>query len=387
MKLVHYIIAASLILNVAIFIYAKPFASRTPVASSKQQVRKPDAQPAPAFNIKTIPPEQLMQKLTDMGFPPDLIRDIVETSLRQNKMPTRYIHDDPRYWRAYNYMFSATRYAEELAAQREINETIEKLFGADYKDPPNTEELRRRYGDMSDEKLRALKEINDKYHKQADAWREGVSKKGETTKENMNFWATMPRQEYEEISKILTPDELAEYNVRTSTASGILRRETNFFDVTEQEFRDMSAVYQKTFSSSNPNASSEFATQKERDGFVAAQYRQILGEERYADYLQAKNEAHEKLNLIVHRLDLPLSAARAVVSVQDDIRARAVAIDTDASLTNAERAARYDALAQEAQERITQTLGERGYNAYRENSQNWIQTLESGKPPPREIKN
>jgi len=152
--------------------------------------------------------------------------------------------------------------------------------------------------------------------------------------------------------------------------------------ITEQEFRDMFVVYQKLDFTGDPDRPYEYPTQAERDNYKETQLRQILGDDRYADSLQAKNPAYEKLNLITQRLDLPLSAAREVISVQTDLTQRAAAIDADATLTNDERAARYNALAREAQTRITQALGPRGYTAYRDNSQNWIQSLESGKPTP-----
>jgi len=141
-------------------------------------------------------------------------------------------------------------------------------------------------------------------------------------------------------------------------------------------------VWQKTTDRFDAtNIPPEFATQQERDDYRDAQYRQILGDERYAYYLQSRNPAYEALNNIALNNNRPLSAAREVVSVQTDLTQRAAAIAADPTLTYDDRAARYNALAQEAQTRITQALGKRGYTAYRGNSQNWIQSLEGGKAP------
>jgi hypothetical protein len=383
MKPIHTIIATSIILNLALFIYAKPFAPRPRAVPAGIQVKKNGAQAAPALNLKTIPPGQLMQKLTAMGFPPDTIKTLVKKRINEiyySKLISYYGYEDPRYWRVPQYSINRETRINLFEAHRENEELLAKLLGADY-DAPKPEALRQKYGGMPDEKLRALAEIDDKHDKQNRAFSEKVQKSGKATKDDEAEYKSMQRQQREELSKLLTPGELFEYDVRENSYS--LQEDTKLLAVTEQEFRDMFAVYQKADTRDDSDAPSEFATQKERNDYKEAQLRQILGDDRYADYQQAKNPAYEKLNLIVQRLDLPFSAAREVVSVQNDLVKRAAAIDTDATLTNAGRAEQYTALAQEARERITQTLGERGYSAYRENSKNWIQTLEAGKTPAR----
>jgi len=166
MKPIHTIIAASLILNVVLFICAKPFASRAPVVPVKTQAQKPGAQDAPAFNLKTISPEQLKQKLTDMGFPPDAVRSIVRNRIYKIFLEKYYStlgYDDPRYWRQPQHSPSSrTKYNEAI---RERNEMMEKLLGENPSITSNTEYLRRRYGDLSDEKLRAIADIDATFSK------------------------------------------------------------------------------------------------------------------------------------------------------------------------------------------------------------------------------
>jgi hypothetical protein len=386
MKLIHYIITASIILNVALFIYAKPFAtrSRPPVVSVKTQARKPDAQDGSAINLKTISPELLMQKLTAMGFPPDVIKTIVSGRIGkifQDKYYSAYGYDDPRYWRRPQYGQAArAKYSE---ANRERIEMLDKLFGADNKSAPDTEYLRRGYGDMSDEKLRAIADIDDTFRKKYAPYRKWRDKTGgPVTPEQAKMWNALVGERRDALAKTLTPGELLEYDMRNSHAAGTIQYETRMFDITEQEYRDMFAVYFKVSDGYDvPDWFRQFRSQKERDDYKKEHLLEALGAERYADYMQAKNGAEESLNILVYRLDLPLSAAREVVSVKDDIKKRAVGIDTDATLTNAERAEHYKSLAQEARERITQTLGERGYTAYRDSSKNWIQSLEAGRTP------
>jgi len=406
MKPIHYILAASIILNVVLFAYVKPFAPfaprpRTPVVSVKTQPRKPAAQNTSTHNLKYATTEQLAQRLAAMEFPPDIIRFVIARRLFDewiNKKGSALGFRDPRYWQASRLLYAPNAIAKSMEADREMNESLQKFLGVSHemrifdfiipgREKPLPEILRQKYGDMPDEKLRTISEIAGKYDKRNTESMESAAKSGalrddeEMKKQSM----AMERQKRDEIAKLLTPAELFEYDIRTNSRS--LQKDTALFNVTEQEFRDMFAVWQKTNDSfDDTKIPPEFATQQERDDYRDAQYRQILGDERYADYLQSRNPAYEALNNIALNNNRPLSAVREVVSVQADITQRAAAIAADATLTHDDRAAQYNALAQEAQHRITQALGQRGYTAYRRNSLNWIQTLESGKPPPAPAK-
>jgi hypothetical protein len=280
-----------------------------------------------------------------------------------------------------------------MESGREMNESLQRLLGVSHevriydfilpgREKPLSEILRQKYGDIPDEKLRAISEVVGKYNKRNEESMESAAKSGalRDTEAFEKQWKATERQKREDVAKILTPAELFEYDIRTHSRS--LQQDTRLFNVTEQEFRDMFAVWQQTGDRFDDAViPPEFSTKAERDNFRDAQYLQLLGDERYADYQQAKNPDHIALNRVVLNHNLSLSAAREVVSVQDDINRRAAAIDTDTTLTNDERAAHYNALAQEAQHRITQTLGERAYTAYSKNSKNWIQNLKSGKRP------
>ena len=388
MKPIHYIIAASLILNVALLIYTKPFspAPSVPAKTPAGQLRSPTA---PTPNLQTATPEQLTQQLATMGFPPDIIRSVVVDRIGKNftdKRDSIRNADNPRYWNIPLDRLNSwtTQDYELIAAWNEHHKSIQKLISA----YPATELMRQFYGDLSgttDEQLSALHKAQYELVTQWGDLSQKLDKAGATTEDKTSQGSLLQQQYNEKIAQILTPDQLTEYGMRSSTASTYLGYSTKLFDATEQEFRDMYAVYHEYYKNT---LLVSFSLSSFQD-FIAtegAQLQQILGPERYADFQQAINPAYETLNRITQRLDLPISAAREVVSVQTDLVQRAAAIDADTTLTAADRAAQYNALAQEAKTRITQTLGQRGYDAYRDNSLNWIQTLESGKPPPPSAK-
>ena len=72
-------------------------------------------------------------------------------------------------------------------------------------------------------------------------------------------------------------------------------------------------------------------------------------------------------------------------AVQEDIKQRLTAVRADPSLTPAARTAQIAALTDETRSRITATLGERGFEAYKQYGGNWMQMLQwaPSAPPPR----
>ena len=105
------------------------------------------------------------------------------------------------------------------------------------------------------------------------------------------------------------------------------------------------------------------------------QIKALLGPERYADYQQASQPQYQQLNALVARLDLPLSAAAQVASVQQDVQQRVAAVRADRKLSADARTAQLVALAQEAATKITATLGARGLEGYKQNGGQWLNQL------------
>jgi uncharacterized phage infection (PIP) family protein YhgE len=87
------------------------------------------------------------------------------------------------------------------------------------------------------------------------------------------------------------------------------------------------------------------------------------------------DQTNNKLKRLVARLDLPLSTVSKITEVQSDISQRAETIRKDNTLSPTDRAKQLSQLAQEAQIRLTNTLGERGYGAYEENKGSWLRVL------------
>jgi len=106
-----------------------------------------------------------------------------------------------------------------------------------------------------------------------------------------------------------------------------------------------------------------------------------LGPDRAADFMQASNPAYSQLNRLVARLDLPLSAATQVATVQQETQQEVAAVRADPNVKGAARRAEVAALATDATNKISTALGgARGLDAYKQYGGQWLVNLT---PPPR----
>jgi hypothetical protein len=334
--------------------------------------------------IRTDDLEELVRRLKAAGFPPAAIQAIVYEQVRERFQPRMAEilgrQQDVPYWKAPNQAYYDPKNTEKLNALYEERDAVmKKLFGPAYweageTDPKVTE---RRYGNLSPEKIAGIQAIVSDY--QELFVRESRKRSGPPSPAEQQKWITLQKEEAADIAKLLTPDELFEYELRSSTEASRLLSQTKIFQPTEAEFRALFPLYRAMGESLREQTTAtpgDPAAVQRAEEQLHVKIKELLGPERFADYLQAKDPASEKLNRIVQRLELPLSAATAVVAVQKEVTQRADAVKSDRSLTPAQRQEQLSALAEEATTRITGTLGERGFGAYQQYSGKWLQALQ-----------
>ena len=106
-----------------------------------------------------------------------------------------------------------------------------------------------------------------------------------------------------------------------------------------------------------------------------AQIEAALGPERTADYKLALDPAYQQVTRLLTRLELPSTLAPQVVAVQHDTEQRANDIRRDRTLSAEARTGQLTALEQEAQAKLTSTIGENGLAAYRSLGGWWLNNL------------
>lgn len=327
----------------------------------------------------------LVARLKAAGFSPSMIRAIVAAQVNEQFSARRKEllsgQEEQPFWKSSRNVFMDPK---TLAALRDLGKEqtalMKSLLGSD--GVPGNEEMnawqRRQFGNLPAEKLTQLQSINSDY---AELQQEIYAKsKGVILAEDREKLAFLEKEKLADIAKTLTPQELEDFQLRTSNTANQLRNQLTTFNATEAEFRALykaaSGVDEKFGSNigfRNP------ADYQARQAALLAAAQTALSPERFAEYKQAADPQYQQINRLVARLELPAATSQQVVALQQDIQTRARAIQTNRDLPAADRTTQLEALQAEATAKLTTSLTARGLAAYKENGGYWLENL---KPRP-----
>jgi hypothetical protein len=184
--------------------------------------------------------------------------------------------------------------AEQRARRRDalgarMNAELAELLGEPPPGPPRDA----RYGFLSDEKTSALHQLERDY---GELRSKALSAGGQIGLERMKL---VDQEWRRDLAALLTPSELAEYDVRFAADADMLRSRLGPIDGTEQEYRQLLALEKK--SASDSSAATRITLQEE-----AAR---ILGRERAANYFWGMEPGFKEVAAIAEKSGQPALAA------------------------------------------------------------------------------
>ncbi|HVU35564.1 MAG TPA: hypothetical protein VHE61_19145 [Opitutaceae bacterium] len=375
------------------FLHYGPAGSASKVPGAATAEKKPRAATA-----KTIPGDTwknltqgdlkaIAARLKAEGFPASLQRAII-TALVMQQFADRHhalaemINAQP-WWTLAGFTGKVLAARQKL--QRDEKDAVDAILGPDAGSSPlDLAREAHQYGNLSPEKLTALAQINSDYN---DLINEIRSKaQGILLPEDREQIAYLQQQQRADVEKLLTPDEMFEYDLRTSPSAGWLRNQLTAFSPTEDEFRALFKI-QQAYDAQYANGNFELMTPEQRiarnqgERQLLTQAQAVLAPDRFAELKQKTDPSYMQAAAIANRLQLPASAAADIVAVQKDIMTRATAVRRDQTLTPAQRVSQLNALGSEAVLRLTPTLGPDGVTAYRQSSGGWINQLQRQPAP------
>jgi len=331
---------------------------------------------------------KLVAQLRAAGFSRALIRALISAQVNEQFRARRVAllaQTVPSYWSAESWLGNNRQASAELAALgREQTAMLKKLLGTDAVQDEEWSRLNRErvFGGLPQEKIDRLQAITNDYND----LRSQISQeaRGIMLPEDQAKMALIAKEQRADIEKLLTPAELEEYDLRNSNTANRLRFQLSAFSPTEEEFRTLYRLTQAAEAQSGaradgtqigPISAEDRARQQAAKAALQAQIDAALGPARAAEYRQAIEPAYQEVARLLNRLDLPVTIAPQVISVQQDIQQRANAVRQDRSLTAEDRTSQLEVLAQEAQARLTSSLGQRGYEAYKNYGGWWVNNL------------
>jgi hypothetical protein len=190
----------------------------------------------------------------------------------------------------------------------------------------------------------------------------------------------LEREKRADLAATLSPEELADYDLRSSTVTSRLRQALTLMDATEQEFRTLFAIHQASADQLYPTAATmrpdTIEQRRETLARVDAQVKAALGEARAAEFKRAADNEFQQLAGLATREKLPLSAAVQAYTIRTATTEESVRIVQDAQMTAEAKRAAMQALAQNARAQLATALGASG-QGYGQSAQ-WLKSIESG---------
>lgn len=392
------LLAVSLVLNLALtgallwFVNHRPVpavapAPPTPPASSGPAAPEPSSKPETVVAAKPTQPfdwrmvesedyKQYIANLRAIGCPEETIRDIIIADVNKlfasRRQALKTSTNRFEYWKSGSFfagMFDPERIEKEQALAREKRELLRELLGVAPDEKPDLFGGFNPFEAMLDflpsEKQTAVLELLQKMQARMIRGFRG----GAPDAEGLGQVRTAQKEMEAELAKILTPQELEEYQLRMSPTAMAMRMQLSSFEPTEEEFRKIFAV-RKTFDDQfNPMEAATLDT-AEREKMNAArremeaQLKSVLGEARYAEYERAQDRTYQGIYRVAQRQGLPKDSADKVYDMQKIAQDQTRKVQQDPTLSPEQRQAAIEAIRTETANSIRAVLGEKGFQAY-----------------------
>lgn len=173
------------------------------------------------------------------------------------------------------------------------------------------------------------------------------------------------RQEREELSRLLSPEQFREFDMHLSLAAQRLRDLLAAFQPSENEFRQFHEIQQKVDALFAKAPSSEQSDQAKEEMFER-EVQNMMDSERYAEYQRARDPGYQDLHALGSRMGLDESVIAATHQIRKSFENQIRQINDNLAMPDDERQRDLQALRREAEQRLLQTLGAAAYREYRE---------------------
>lgn len=347
-----------------------------PLASADDDAKTHAAQAAAFTRFLTGDLATEVARLRELGLPKDMIEDMAQAAVfAKYRKAMRSFPDDFSMGAMWGNTAKTARQREQIKKFRELTRQIGEeasAAGVDWNmfsmmgpKAPIPEDKAAKVSRLEQDRLEMSSNI------QMDA--------GGLMLERDTAQLKYIEEEYEkELAALLTPEELEAWNLTRSQTAQNLRSRVSFMNPSAEEFALLykyQAAFDKDWGTSYMGHNTDWQKRSEAEQKMREQIKAALGPERYADYQKATDSDYGTLNNLEYRLELPAGTADRLLASRQEAERAAAKIRGDKSLSDADRKASLQVLAEQAKTEFTTTLGEEGFNAYRKQGPDWLENL------------
>lgn len=220
------------------------------------------------------------------------------------------------------------------------------------------------FASLPESKRDQVRAIQENYWAQSDDIKQRTM--GYLEPEDRAEFVRIKSERREALAKILTPQELQDYELTTSATAPALRSRFEGFDISDAEFRRVFDYVQPldeqySLSRKNPDpVNEEFTaarTQAETD--VLNYIKQVLGDDRYTEYQRTRDPVYRSINQIGTDVGASKESIVEAYQMQQQMQAESKQILQDKSLTPEQRAQSLEQMRTQAEQKIQQIFGDK----------------------------
>lgn len=391
---------------VALVAWKRPRPEATPPAVSAETARPSPVPPAPAVAVTPMAPagktfdwqqvestdyRRYIANLRAVGCPEETIRDIIIADVgklfaerAKQLAPAKKKFE---YWKTGMNVFAEAMMDPELVKQRQaLNQEkralLKELLGVDIAEKPEeiVAAMMKPFDSMLDflpaEKRTRLLELEQEFGARQAKMLTG----GPIDEEDGKALREMSREKREAIRAMLSPEEFADYELRMSETAMQMRFSLNGFEPTEEEFRKVFELRRGFDDEFGPMwggvDEGQMQLRNEAQEKLNENLRQLLGEERYADYERVQDFTWQSLSKVAERQGLTDADAREAWEMKRAAEAEAGRIRGDSSLNEEQRSAALSAIRTETESALAAKLGDKGMASLRKSPGGyWLNNL------------
>jgi len=342
--------------------------------------------------------------LRAIGCPEETVQDIIYSDVsklyaeKYRALNRQYRYGSTSttdYWSTedtYRYSAERNRKSRELAEEKKA--LLIELLGVDLEKLrqerqgiPDYEALRWAY--LPEAKRKQVQDIVQRFQDmEQETHQKYRNYYGEERATEMN---EISRQRDAELAKLLSPQELEDYKVRSSQTAQQMKWNLAAFEPSEQEFRAMykveealsNALGQHRYGGADPDDPAEQKKHADANKAKEDEMKKLLGEARYKEYSRSKDYYYQELYRLAQRSGLPKETAAKVYDMKEAAEAQARNLQQDANLTAEQRLAMQREIRSLTEKTIQESLGgEKNFKRYQSQGGWWLRNIAPDPPRP-----
>lgn len=321
--------------------------------------------------------QTFINNLRRIGCPEETIRDLIVADVNKSFAPRMSAvarRASGNYWMSGQKRRQLTSEVEgelsKLNAER--SQVLEQLLGANIdKHPPLEpatliqEEVT--YGFLNAEKRGPVRDLLRRYQEEEEALQRKSS--GLLTTEDRDAWQALQTKRRAELAALLSPSELENYDLRTSSAAQNVRSKLGGLEVSEDDFREMYRIrksYEETVAKLGEAAADGSDQRQLLRQQREEQLRGYLGEQRYAHYQKSQDFEYQDLSSIAARHNLPMETVDQAYAINQAAREQRNQVLNDPAISPERKKEALQAIQQTTDQELKNMLGKAGFQSYRE---------------------